>query len=198
MISINKKELFENILNAKKTSYLTHNFHPYSCKFIPQIPRYIINFFTNNPHEVVMDPFCGSGTTLVEAKLLNRKSIGFDSNPIAVLTSKVKTTKLTNQELSRIFPMCNKIENRINNFYRKFGKKKTILSFTEFLSQDDNFSYTIPDFPNREHWFQENVEHELAIIKNTILEEHSTNLRNFLLLAFSNIIVPVSNQESET
>lgn len=197
--SINKKEFLEQVLKAKDTTYLTHNFHPYPAKFIPQIPNYMIKLFTKKPEDLVLDPFCGSGTTLVEAKLLNRKSIGFDSHPIAVLMSKVKTTKLSNEELNKIPFICKKIENRINNFYKKFGGKKTLLSFTKNLLSEDNFSYSIPDFLNKDHWFQKHVQHELAIIKTSISEEEiSDSLKNFLLLAFSNIIVPVSNQESET
>jgi DNA modification methylase len=79
-----------------KTQYLSHTIHPYPARFIPQIPSTFIKLFTRE-RETVLDPFSGSGTTLVEAFLHNRNSIGNDLNPLAVLISKVKTT-LINEE----------------------------------------------------------------------------------------------------
>jgi len=74
-----------------KTQYLSHTFHPYPARFIPQIPVTFIKLFTKEG-ETVLDPFAGCGTTLVEAFLHNRNAIGNDLNPLAVLISKVKTT----------------------------------------------------------------------------------------------------------
>jgi hypothetical protein len=76
------------------TTYATHRLHPYPAKFIPQIAADIIQEHTNERH-VVFDPFCGSGTTLVEALLHSRRSIGCDNNPIAALVSRAKTTPLS-------------------------------------------------------------------------------------------------------
>jgi DNA modification methylase len=73
------------------TQYLSHKFHSYPARFIPQIPLSFIKLFTEEK-DVVLDPMCGCGTTLVEALLNNRRSIGNDFNPLAVLISKVKTT----------------------------------------------------------------------------------------------------------
>ena len=55
----------------KDKTYLTHNFHSFPAKFVPQIPKIVIERFTK-PKDLVLDPFCGSGTTLVEAKLAGR------------------------------------------------------------------------------------------------------------------------------
>jgi site-specific DNA-methyltransferase (cytosine-N4-specific) len=84
-----------------KTQYLSHTFHPYPARFIPQIPSTFIKLFTREG-ETVLDPFAGCGTTLVEAFLHNRNSIGNDLNPLAVLISKVKTT-LIDEDKFRYF-----------------------------------------------------------------------------------------------
>ena len=55
----------------------------YRGNFAPQIPRNLILRYTREG-EVVLDPFVGSGTTLVECKLLHRRGIGVDINPAAV------------------------------------------------------------------------------------------------------------------
>ena len=79
------------------TQYLTHKFHSYPARFIPQIPLTFIKIFTKE-EDTVLDPMCGCGTTLVEAFLNNRNSIGNDFNPLAVLISKVKTTLIDETE----------------------------------------------------------------------------------------------------
>src|SRR5438067_2485686 len=62
--------------------------HPYPARFIPEIPRAAIPLLqTDGP---ILDPFCGSGTTLVEAQRLGHEAIGLDINPIACLISRVK------------------------------------------------------------------------------------------------------------
>lgn len=73
------------------TQYLSHRFHSYPARFIPQIPKTFINLFTDE-NDWVLDPFCGCGTTCVEAFYKGRNSIGNDFNPLATLISKVKTT----------------------------------------------------------------------------------------------------------
>jgi len=77
---LKKIELSESdfkVKGADSTNYLTHNFHSYPAKFIPQIPRKTIDLFTS-PGDLILDPFCGCGTTLVEAKISGRHSVGID------------------------------------------------------------------------------------------------------------------------
>src|SRR5437868_3518887 len=72
-----------------------HAIHPYPAKFIPEIPRRVLEHVPIPVGTVVLDPFCGAGTTLVEAQRLGIESVGVDLNPIACLLSRVKTTPLT-------------------------------------------------------------------------------------------------------
>lgn len=65
--------------NGEDTLYLTHSFHPYPAKFPPQLPRNLLAQFAQ-PGEQVLDPFCGSGTTLVEARLQGLHSVGVHIN----------------------------------------------------------------------------------------------------------------------
>src|SRR5687768_3508295 len=133
----NPETILFDLDTFKDKGYLTHNFHPYPAKFVPQIPRAVILALTK-VGESVLDPFCGSGTTLVEASILKRQSVGFDLNPIAGLVSRVKTTPLTAAQCHEAFYITQLVEN-------------------EFLSKvNGRFAHlepTIPDFLNRDHWF---------------------------------------------
>lgn len=159
------------------TTDLTHGLHPYPAKYIPQLPRAVILDHTNE-RNTVLDPFCGSGTTLVEACRFGRKSIGIDSNPVATLISRVKTRALTESEI---------------------GEVRRVLTLVLEVKQPANLpKHPIPAIPRIEHWFQPNVLRELAWLKHLALSLSNERAREFVLCIFSSIIVPVSNQESET
>jgi len=104
-LNFTDKEINELILaihSFKKVEELTHDFFPYPARFPPEIPRFFIEKFTNEG-DVVLDPFVGGGTTLVEASILNRKSYGIDLNKFAVFLSEVKTTPLHVSQLNNFF-----------------------------------------------------------------------------------------------
>jgi DNA modification methylase len=64
------------------------HFHP--GRFVPQIPAALVASLTERG-ELVLDPYCGAGTTLVEAQRLGRRVIGIDLNPVSCLVSRAKT-----------------------------------------------------------------------------------------------------------
>lgn len=70
----------------KRGDWATHGGN-YRGNFSPYIPRNLILRYTT-PGETVLDPMMGSGTTLVEAKLLGRRGIGVDINPLAVMVAR--------------------------------------------------------------------------------------------------------------
>jgi len=75
------------------TTYLTHRLHDYPARMIPQIAQRLIERYSPIRGNI-LDPFCGSGTTLIEARLAKRNAIGNDINPLAVLIAKVKSTSI--------------------------------------------------------------------------------------------------------
>src|ERR687887_896436 len=99
-------------LEDANTRYLTHSYHPYSAKYIPQIPRYLISNLTNR-NDLILDNFVGSGTTLVESKILGRHAIGVDINPLACLVSKVKITNIQKSDLKKISAISRSIKEDI-------------------------------------------------------------------------------------
>jgi hypothetical protein len=80
---------------------LTHNFYRYPARFSPKLVRAVIDTFTR-PGDLVLDPFVGGGTTLVEALASGRHAIGADISSLATFVSEVKTTLYTEDELDRL------------------------------------------------------------------------------------------------
>ena len=71
-----------------------HGLHEYRGKFFPQLVRALMNVARLPENAVVLDPMCGSGTTLVEARLSGRRCFGIDMNPPSVFVSDVKCEAL--------------------------------------------------------------------------------------------------------
>ncbi|MCK5640972.1 MAG: DNA adenine methylase [Gammaproteobacteria bacterium] len=82
-------------IERNAVTYFGHNLHKYPAKFIPQIPQWALNYEIAHTPRTVLDPFCGSGTTLVEAGLRGHNAVGFDINPLAVLITKAKTADIS-------------------------------------------------------------------------------------------------------
>ncbi|MEM7537758.1 MAG: DNA methyltransferase [Chloroflexota bacterium] len=79
----------------QSTRYSVHGLHEYKGKFNPQIVRGILNVLDVPDDATVLDPFCGSGTTLVECAHANMNAFGFDVNPMAVFVSNAKLQALS-------------------------------------------------------------------------------------------------------
>ena len=83
-----------------RRDFATHWIHWYPAKMFHKIPAEILTSLTAGAL-TVLDPFCGSGTVLLEAALRGHSAIGIDVNPLAQLISRVKTTRLDVASLSR-------------------------------------------------------------------------------------------------
>lgn len=80
--------------NRQSTRYSTHGLHEYKGKFNPQIARAILNILHVPTGARVLDPFCGSGTSLVECSHVGMKAVGTDINPLAVFIANAKLSAL--------------------------------------------------------------------------------------------------------
>jgi len=152
------------------TKELTHCFHVYPAMMIPQVARRLIHRY-GNPGGVLLDPFCGSGTALVEAKVFGMNAIGIDINPLARHLGQVKTHALDPHLLRRQLSKILSIHH-----------KKQQLAFAG--ERPD-----VPDFFNINYWFSEQAIHDLQLLKDSILsvtEEEA--LRDFFLVPFSETV----------
>ena len=149
----------------------THGIHPYPAKFIPQIPRALIAALHRADDTAVLDPFCGSGTTLVEAVRSGIEAVGVDLHPLACLISKVKVTPLT----------C--------------SLTRAAEGATERGTVPPAWAKRIPAI---DHWFSTDVQYELGSLAGAIADEPDADVRDALRVALSSIVVRMSRQESDT
>ena len=82
---------FADVPEFQRTKHV-HRLHPYLGKFIPQLVEVFLKKFFQ-PGHTILDPFLGSGTTLIEANLLNMPSVGIELSEFSFLIAKVKTRK---------------------------------------------------------------------------------------------------------
>lgn len=164
-----------------KTNYGIHSFHWYLSTFVPQIPNILISSLSSSEEDIILDPFLGRGTTLVEAMKLNRHSIGIDLNPMAHFIAKVKTTLINPIDL----------DNEIKKLLINIDNNSEKLNWRSFFNNDDRneeiseLKRQIPNFPNKYKWFNINTLIELVLIKIEIDQIDNKDIRDFCLLAFS-------------
>src|SRR5438477_12573291 len=87
---------------TQNTLYATHGLHAYAAKCPPQLVRYGLRYYSK-PGEVVLDPMAGSGTSLVEARLMGRHAIGYDIDPLARLVAQVKSRQVHDRQIEQAY-----------------------------------------------------------------------------------------------
>lgn len=173
------------IQNEPRDTSRTHSFHPYPAKFIPAIPRRIIRLY--GAPGPILDPMCGSGTTLVEAVASGIDAVGIDLNPVALLAASAKTSRLSVDQIDAVAQLASRIE-RLSTYV---ASEPALLTESSLLER-------APNFRNRDMWFSKHVVGELSLVLEEVRRENDLRVRTLGLCAFSAVLVRVSNQESET
>lgn len=148
-------------------------------------------------HDTVLDPFCGSGTVLVEAAVLGRHAIGTDVDPLAVFTTQVK---LHNYNVGHLRKSVERILDSVGRWQRPASEYER-LKFADIpeervsdLAREDNT--WIPPIPNLYHWYRNYVIVDLArILREIRLLKAPISHQNFLLLCFASVTRSSSNAD---
>lgn len=161
------------------SGYASHNLHSFPAKFPPQLPRKFIASLTN-PGDVVLDPMMGSGTTIVEALLAERRGIGFDIDPLAVKACRVKVTPLNVDQAVQV-------GNRVLHIaMNATGENRGDLQ-QELERRWDPKTREFIDY-----WFMPETQIELLALMSEIERIADRRLRAFFEVAFSAIIITKS------
>ncbi|MBV5121523.1 site-specific DNA-methyltransferase [Bacillus halotolerans] len=163
--------------NRQATRYSAHGIHEYKGKFNPQVVKSLLNIFNVSENCNVIDPFSGSGTTLLECSLQNINAIGLDINPLAVFIANAKQTAISNSA-ENIAEVGNKI---ISDFHQ--GNK--IYELPTNLTEREKYLLK---------WFPEETFFEIEYLRKSI-NFNAGPLKNIFLVLLSNLIREYSLQE---
>jgi len=147
---------FLNVPEYQRTKHV-HRLHPYLGKFVPQLVEVFLKKFFKKG-DTIIDPFSGSGTTLVEANVLGINSIGIEISYFNVLIQKVKTKKYDLKEVE----------------YEVKDALKRLESFSKFLTKRTLFDiekiYLTTDSEYLRKWFSDRALKEILFYKSIIPE----------------------------
>lgn len=132
------------------SNYGSHGWHRYIGRFPPHVVRALINHFDAKPGDVVLDPFVGSGTTLVECRLLGIKAIGIEITPLSSLISRAKSQFPT--DVNYLVKLVAVFEEFYQQRWSQFLQDRdlTTLPYEEIINRPGN---SVPMFANYEKWF---------------------------------------------
>jgi DNA modification methylase len=139
----------------------THYIHPYPAKLLAHIPAFFLaNDILSQRGNLVLDPFCGSGTVLLESILHGRFGLGADSNPLARLIATAKVNKLDIRD----------VRGAVARVLRSAPRRR---------------NQPVPDVCNIDYWFYPHVIEQLANLRAAIDEHTAEPIKPFLLVCLS-------------
>jgi len=173
------KNAYSSLEGVNSNSNINHHYiHFYPGRIYPYIPRYILSLPELQTMDgVLLDPFAGSGTILLEALInpnIQRESWGIEINPIGRLISKVKITVFDTSLVPKY----------MKKLYKIYHSK--LMNTEEF----------IPAYDNINMWFSENAINKLAKLRYAIQNlEIEKDVKDFFWLCFSSIIRKISKAD---
>ena len=177
---------FEEFKESETTKHV-HRLHPYKGKFIPQLVEYFIDSHTDefkkqvyfSPGDIILDPFCGSGTTLVQANELGVHAIGID---ISMFNSMISNLKIADVKLDELLTATmivgNCIASNINGQDARVFEEDLLAELklfnTEFFPSP-TFRYRVRNEEIDEKSYSYEKIHEFKPIYEKLLEKHNVD-----------------------
>jgi len=135
-----------------------HKIHPYPAMLHPLLVDFILENYAKKD-DIIFDPFCGSGVTLLQAGLKNHEAFGYDINTLALLIAHVKSAKYDIDILEKDFL----------NFKKDIKKNKKL---------------DVPTITNMNYWYSESVINDLGKIR-FVLKNNNYNYKDFFIVCFA-------------
>ncbi len=144
-----------------------HRIHPYPAMLHPLLVDFLVDKYAKKG-DVIFDPFCGSGVTLLQSKINGYESVGFDINPLALLIARAKTQTYQKRKLLKEFK----------------DLKKSLCRNTSLLF--DERQIDIPQIKNMDYWYSKEVANDLGkirwVLKNRFYEYRDFFMANFAFI----------------
>ena len=162
----------------QSTRYSVHGLHEYKGKFNPQVAHFLINYLDIGNRGIILDPFCGSGTTLVEAMHSGVSSHGCDLNPLAVF--------LTNAKINALLTPAEDLHRMLDRIQSRYARSRDMVPD---VTPDLRTAYLAK-------WFPAETLQTIEILRVVILAEAKAKADIFLCM-LSNLLRDHSFQEPE-
>ena len=172
-----RPDVASKMANRRVLRFGPHGFHEYRGKFFPQLVRSLCNASALRPGNIVLDPMCGSGTTLVEARALDLAAYGIDRNPLSRLIAHVKT-----DAIGWSGPALARAHKALDNLQTD--------SVREFPWPQEDVEYL-------RRWFHLSALRDVAGLLKAVRAIDDPAVREFGLLCLSNIVRRVSIQKED-
>lgn len=155
-------------------SYALSEIMKYPAMMVSDMQKELINIIASTTEvNTMLDPFCGSGTTLIESLKYDIQPYGIDINPLAYLLVTVKSTKYSITTLKRLIA---DIEKKL----------------------EDDFDFEVHNFDGIDKWFREDIKIGLSRIRSLIVSVESVRLRRFLWVILSDTVRDSCNSRLST
>lgn len=198
---------FEQYKEAETTKHV-HRLHPYKGKFIPQLVEYFLDTHKDKfkkeiyfkKGDIVLDPFCGSGTTLVQANELGLHSVGID---ISAFNSLISNSKLAKYDLTELKKEIDRITLKLKVFLSdsqtlEFDEKLTqaLNSFNNKYFPAQQYKYKLRQGEINEQQYGSEKEKEFIAIYEKLIKQFNVSLKQSNTLTFLDkwYIQPVRNE----
>ncbi len=158
---------------------LTHGFHTYPARMHPEIAAQVLRAFSQ-PGERVLDPFCGSGTVLVEALVAGRLVAGVDLSPLALRIAETHVARPNEDQRARFIKALEQIGE---------ASLQRVQSRTRAIA---------PLNAEERAFYDPHVVLELAGLRHEILSLKQGPIQRMLEVVLSSLLVKVSRQRADT
>ena len=178
---------FSDYTESETTKHV-HRLHPYKGKFIPQLVEYFLDDHTDEfkkeiffqPNDILLDPFCGSGTTLVQANELGINAIGIDISAFNSLISNAKVDKYNVQD---IYQTADQITKNLYSFQQSKNNvdfERRLLAELKFYNDkyfpSPDYRYKVRKKEIDEKAYGSEKEGEFLKIYHTLVKEYNISL----------------------
>lgn len=170
-IKIEKNSNLKDLVNySPKSDFPIHRWFKYREGYSIEL----ISSLIKNNDQMILDPFCGCGSTLISAKINNKNAAGIDINPVSVFVSKVKVEQYTLDDLNNI-----------------------IVTFNSILRSESFDKVDKPALKILDKAFHPEILDQLLKLKHRINNVKEEKVKNFIFLAYISILESVSNTYKE-
>jgi len=162
---------------SRQIRYLTHALHEYKGRFYPQLAKSLLNYAGVEAGATLLDPFCGSGTSLVESYLTGVNAVGIDINPVAYLIAQAKIQSLTLDKVT------------LDNLDQRYKDLVYQPDAMTVVSEELDWDYI-------KAWFPEGNLKQVLFLLNQFEQENNEAVKLLLQVILSNLLRNFSYQDS--